>query len=129
MDNSTTVTIPKDLLDPFYRYKRHMIESSIISKNGGTTIIHNIDIITSEINRTADDIKKLFITTLSTSAIKKKLQNKKYQIHIRGKYQNFQLEEILENYILHEIICKTCGNPETIKSHEKYRCKACGNTQ
>lgn len=106
--NEISVTIPKGSIDQFYWYKRHTIYASIVSKNGGTTIIHNGDIIAKEIYRTIDDFsfsKKLFIGILGTSVIKKEQRAKNnktctsttstHELYIRGQYSNSRLEDIL----------------------------------
>lgn len=135
MDNM--VTIPKDRDDPFYRYKRNKIQASTISKNGGTTILHNIKIISEQIYRTINDLKLIFTKSLKTIV---KINHDK--IHIKGIYSVEILESVLENFINRNVICKICGNPETVnksksiinsnKKHNNqniYYCQACGNKQ
>jgi len=120
----SNINIPKDNLDPFYRYQRSIIQSETNSKNGGTTILTNLDKIAKDIYRTTDDLIKVLKKQLATS-----IQFKNNCIIIKGYHKAEVLDNIIEDYIKNNVLCELCGNPETlpIGKNQKYQCQACGN--
>jgi translation initiation factor 2 beta subunit (eIF-2beta)/eIF-5 len=115
----TTVNIPKSNLDPFFRYKREEIRIQILNNNGGVTKLLNIGTIASTLNSSVKSIlnyfkKKLNVTVMEKDNIIKKVETVS------------KLEEILESYILENILCKDCTNPEFTEKNNKRICKACG---
>lgn len=105
--------------DEFYRYKMPAIISQ--SLNNNTTIILNIDDISKSLNRDSVEI---------ISFMKKKLNVGGNKSSISGKWSKQDLQKIIQIYIKENILCRSCGNPETIveiKNKHKYqKCIACG---
>ena len=58
MNTKGFCNIPKSQIDPFYRYKRNILQ--IQNRKGNTISIININIICQQINRSINDIKKWF---------------------------------------------------------------------
>jgi translation initiation factor 5 len=114
------VNIPKDIDDPFFRYKRHTIETRIINKSNGITEMTNLNVISKELDRSPDDIIKFLKTRLGLRI------NKKHQIYTSCT-NAANLEKLLEMYIKKHVLCKKCNNPET--GQETLVCKACGASQ
>ena len=111
------VNIPKNNIDPFFRYKR---ETIIINNSRGFTIIKNLDNISKSLERDKKQILSFLSKKLGTSTTNEKL---------RGNFTFQQLEELLEIYINKFILCSSCSNPETIQNEKKLTliCKACGH--
>ena len=114
--------------DPHYRYKMPSISVKIESKNGGTTIIDNIDTISNKIGREANEIQKYFRKELSCNV---KYDSEK-GIVISALKETEDLQNILTKYIDDYVLCPECNNPETVKTVHKKKikltCAACGKT-
>lgn len=114
--------------DPFYRYKMPSISTRIESKNGGTTIIDNIDVIAEKLKRTPNELQKYFSKSLSCNV----KYNSGKGIIISAKKEQADLQTILSEYINKFVLCPKCQNPETTKEVSKKRttltCSACGKT-
>lgn len=114
--------------DPFHRYKMPSITIRIENKNGGTTIIENIDKIAEKINRTPNEIQKVFSKSLSCCV---KYNNDK-GIVIAAKKEQIELQNILNDYINKFVLCPICHIPETTmviaKKKTTLTCAACGKT-
>lgn len=114
--------------DPHYRYKMPSIITRIESKNGGTTVIENIDKISEKIKRTPNEIQKYFRKSLSCCV--------RYEtdkgIIIAAKKEKSDLQTILAEYINNFVLCPECQNPETTMEIKKKKttltCAACGKT-
>jgi translation initiation factor 2 beta subunit (eIF-2beta)/eIF-5 len=110
------INIPKACLDPFFRYKRNVLE--VRPGKGNTTIITNLDLIASQLDRLIDKLISYFRKALSVNIF---LRN---GVVLSGTWSTSQLETHLENYIENNILCTVCGNPETDAT--THTCKACG---
>lgn len=118
------VNIPKSRQDGFYRYQRHFLKTSV--KNN-KTIIENLNIISSEINRDHSDVSKYLSINLNTS----------FSIHLKtvilnGTFETLYLDDILEKFITEYVICEKCGNPETVFGYPRQStvgitCNSCGH--
>ncbi len=121
------VNIPKSAIDPTYRYKRDKIEITIQNTNGGITKLLNIDKIASQLNCDVSDILKFLKKKANTSIIEK---NGPF---LRKTETIDNLEIMLEEFILKEILCPKCNNPEfnseKIEKNEVKTCKACGHSR
>ena len=116
MSSKPTINIPSDMIDPFYRYKRHPIVVNYIKKNNGITTLENIIIIAKELNRNRKDIIKFLQKQIGVSINNKNQINKIIPQEL--------LEEYLEIYINNNVLCKKCNNPET--DIQLNCCLACG---
>lgn len=115
------VNIPKNVDDFFYRYTRHTIQVSYLSKRNGVTCITNLDQISKEIERECKDIIKFFQKKCGLSI----LNNSDLNVYeINSKISVATLEEYLEEYISKYVLCSQCGLPET--DAVTYSCHACG---
>lgn len=106
-------TIPRGSLDPFYRYKRPVLKTKLGKAN--TTIIENLDDVSRALNRPSPTILSFMKTKLGTSGQKATL---------KGSFSTQELEDVLEAFIEKDVLCRVCGNPETVDG----RCSACGNS-
>lgn len=121
---SIRIPIPYTVNDPFYRYHRNMLN---IMNNSKEIIIDNIHMIAKQLDRHPKELV-LFIK----KNINRQVNFKNEVLSIPNhKNQTIDFEKILNNYIDHYVICKHCGNPETIYVIQNksliLRCKACGN--
>lgn len=114
--------------DPFYRYKMPSLSVKIESKNGGTTVIDNIDTIAEKLNRQSSELQKYFRKALSCSV----RYDKEKGLIIPALKEVEDLQEILTKYIDESVLCPNCQNPETVKTVKKktvsLTCAACGKT-
>lgn len=121
------VNIPSSVNDPTYRYKRDKIEIVIQNTNGGITKLLNIDKIAIQLGSTQDDILKFLKKKANTGIIEK---NGPF---LRKSETVDNLENILEEYILKEVLCSKCSNPEFSTENVKKTCiktcKACGHSR
>jgi len=121
------VNIPRSTTDPTYRYKRDKVEITIQNTNGGITKLLNIDKISQQLGSTEEDILKFLKKKANTSIIEK---NGPF---LRKTETVENLEVMLEEYIVKEILCGNCNNPEfTAEKVDKTfikTCKACGYTR
>ncbi len=129
MENKSSVNIPKDSTDPFCRYKRPIINTVLLAKNGGTTVWTNIKEVSKSLNRTVEMMIVYFRKSLKCS-----IQSKDEQVMFRGKFDTSQLEKIIEMYIAKCVLCNICHNPETNIRASKQNsdqvvltCRACGS--
>lgn len=118
-----SVNIPRDSDDPFYRYKRIVLNVTSINKNNGTSVIQ-LDELTKLSKDLDRDVKQIisYIQHKTHSRISK--QSSCY--HIRGQFSTKEIDDIIEEYIDMHVICGLCGNPETIEGKKSITCKACG---
>jgi translation initiation factor 5 len=118
------VNIPASIQDPSYRYKRDKIEITIQNTNGGITKLLNIDKIASQLGCDLVDILKFLKKKINTSIIEK---NGPF---IRKIETVDNLENILGEFIVKNILCAKCSNPEfnseKINKSTIKTCKACG---
>jgi translation initiation factor 5 len=118
------INIPKSINDPTYRYQRDIIKVEVHNNNGGMTKLINIETIATQLGCELDDILKFFKKCLNVNIIKKE------GIFIRKVETQQDIENILEEYIQKEVLCKKCKNPEFTLNKDKKKiiktCKACG---
>lgn len=114
--------------DPHYRYKMPSISTHTESKNGGTTIIDNIDTIAGKLKREPSELQKYFRKALSCNV----KYDKGKGIIISALKETEDLQIILSDYIDKFVLCPNCHNPETVKEMKKKKitltCSACGKT-
>jgi len=113
--------------DPTYRYRREMVKIEIYNNNGGMTKLENIDIISNEIGTELQELLKYIKKKINANIVQKN------GIFIRKIENVEQIENVIEEYILAEVLCPKCNNPEfsteKIKKNKYKTCKACGNTR
>lgn len=91
----------------------------------GYTIITNLEQVCYSIARPTITIISYLAKVLGTNSSTNKL---------RGNFTVADLESLLEKYISQRVLCKTCGNPETViethntTANNRIRCLACGHT-
>jgi len=101
--------------DEFYRYKREIIQTRIVAKNGSQTEILNLELISKQLKVPSGEIRKEFSKKLG--AISK-------GNFISGSFQTGILEEILQSFIERKVLCKKCKLPELGKDGV---CRSCGS--
>lgn len=107
--------------DPHYRYKMAPIDIKTISKNGGTTALVNALQITQDIYRELPDLKSCFSKALGC-----KVTIVNDQLYIAGRHSVNALQDLLHTYIINNVLCPRCKNPETTGKNNKRKCQACG---
>lgn len=109
--------------DPFYRYKRSCFE---IESRGKKTIIKNFNEICNQINQKTSLVIKFF-RKFNSTAVK---INKNNHLVMNGIMSIERLNECLQNFIDHYVLCPSCNNPETVVTKTqtgiKFTCNACG---
>ena len=111
--------------DPCYRYKMQSITTSYIAKNGGTTIIDNAKPIAHDIYRELADLRSCF-----SKGIAGRVQIINETLSIPGRHTETDLQQILAKYISTDVLCETCGSPETpLWKKRKRKCRACGHVR
>lgn len=120
------VNIPRNQEDPFYRYTRPVIKISYTKKN---IIIENMYAAVKAINRDIVEVSTYMRPFVGRQVI---IEDNIATIpNFDGKPLEIKdIDDILEKFISEFVICKKCGNPETIYVHEKksvsISCSACG---
>lgn len=114
------VTIPKYLLvyDPDYSYMRPIVEIGINSDNN-ITEIKNITAICKSIHTPLKIIKKWMKKEIGLSLTKNCSVD---GLYIKGIYNATELDEIIEDFIVNNVLCPLCAHPET----ETGICIKCG---
>lgn len=59
-------SIPASVVDPFYRYRRQVLQLTTLQKKGGQTVIENLITVSRELGRTPEEIVKWFQKVLPT---------------------------------------------------------------
>jgi len=107
--------------DPFYRYKMPAVQVQILGDN--TTIITNLTDVAKALNRTPDQILKFLKQHLNTGGNSKKQS-------VNGERPRAEIQAAIGAYIKKDVLCRRCGNPETVIEPRKKRkvthCRACG---
>lgn len=93
--------------DSFYRYKMPPLKIRYQAKNGGTTIIINADKVAHAIYREIVDLKKCFTKGISAS-----VEVADGTLLLPGQHGQDKLQDILMKYIIREVLCTKCKNPE-----------------
>jgi len=108
-------TIPKTMdIDPFYRYKRELVQVIHTRKKGGQTQIVNIQSIAHSIDRDPSILRKYLSKKLGMAVSK--------TFVFSGTHRAGVIDDIIEEYIEKHVLCRVCYNPETGGGV----CKACG---
>jgi translation initiation factor 2 beta subunit (eIF-2beta)/eIF-5 len=115
------VNIPRSQIDPFYRYKREVVQT--IPGKANSTILTNVDTIAHQLNRSPAEIMAFLRKKLGTSVI-----TTKQGPGLRGPFTSEQVEGLLDEYIETNVLCSACGNPETQIETKGRVCRACGAT-
>lgn len=120
------MNIGGDSSDQYYRYRMPKLETSFENKNGGTTVIKNIDLIAEKLGRSVKLISKFISKSIGCSAKVKKGKG----LLIIGKWDDNKLNSLIQDYINKFVLCPGCGNPETDWIEKKksitLNCRACG---
>jgi translation initiation factor 2 beta subunit (eIF-2beta)/eIF-5 len=120
--NITTVNIPRDTIDPHFRYKRIVVKPVFINKSGGQWLIPKnvLDTLSKNIERDKTIIQKVIQNAIH-SPVRKTVDGIVFKTEKN-------IDDIIEDYILSDVLCRACGNPETIvQSDNTIYCRACGN--
>jgi translation initiation factor 2 beta subunit (eIF-2beta)/eIF-5 len=117
------VNIPQSQIDPFYRYTRQRL--SVTPGKANTTILTNLDAIAHAINRPTPDLVAFLRKKTGTSAT-----IKPEGVLVKGQPTANELDAVIEEFIETQVLCGTCGNPETdpTSSTKTRKCRACGAT-
>lgn len=100
--------------DPFYRYVMPKIEVKVEGTNKMIrTYIMNINIIAECLNRTAEYINTYLGQELSVNQCYDKQTERFY---VSGKYDQQKIQLVLQKMINAFVLCKKCGNPETVNT-------------
>jgi len=124
------VNIPRSVVDQYYRYKMPELEAKVESRgNGIKTVIVNIADIAKALARPATYPVRYIGYTLGALVDINETTNRYI---VNGKHSEEDLSALLDGFIDKYVLCKHCGNPETILSVTKdqstlrLKCKACG---
>jgi len=124
------VNIPRSIVDQYYRYKMPELEAKVESRgNGIKTVIVNIADIAKALARPATYPVRYIGYTLGALVDINETTNRYI---VNGKHSEEDLSTLLDGFIDKYVLCKQCGNPETILSVSKdqsflrLKCKACG---
>jgi translation initiation factor 2 beta subunit (eIF-2beta)/eIF-5 len=100
--------------DPFYRYVMPKMEIKVEGTNKMIrTYIMNINIIAECLNRTAEYINTYLGQELSVNQCYDKQTERFY---VSGKYDQQKIQSVLQKMINAFVLCKKCGNPETVNT-------------
>ncbi len=114
------VNIPKTYVDPFARYQRDVVTVIVMSRSGGQTVLSNIDTIAKQLERSSQDIGTYISKQLGVRYNAKTMS-------VQGSHTRERVDDLIEQYIAINVLCKTCGNPETVmQPNNKLKCKSCG---
>lgn len=120
--------------DPFYRYVMPKVEIKVEGTNKMIrTYIININNIAECLNRTAEYINTYLGQELSVNQCYDKQTERFY---VSGKYEQHKIQSVLQKMINSFILCKKCGNPETVNTIVGKKknmsihliCRSCGHT-
>ncbi|KAI9823534.1 MAG: hypothetical protein M1819_001335 [Sarea resinae] len=123
-----TLNIPRDVKDPFYRYKMERLQSKIEGKgNGIKTVVANLTSVSQSLSRPPSYVIKYFGFELGAQTNTNPTDDRWI---INGAHDSSKLQDYLDGFISRFVLCKKCKNPETdvvIKDgHIILDCKACG---
>lgn len=125
-----SVNIPRDMTDPFYRYKMPVLQAKVEGRgNGIKTVIVNMADIAKSLERPPTYTTKFFGFELGALT---NIDIEKDRFIVNGKHDQETLAKALDNFIERFVLCKKCGrNPETkmvLKNDNIIlHCIACGN--
>jgi len=124
------VNIPRSIVDQYYRYKMPELEAKVESRGNGikTVIVNLADIAKALARPTTYPVRYIGYTLGALVDINESAN----RYIVNGKHSEEDLAVLLDGFIDKYVICKSCGNPETILSVSKdqttlrLKCKACG---
>jgi len=124
------VNIPRSIVDQYYRYKMPELEAKVESRGNGikTVIVNLADIAKALARPTTYPIRYIGYTLGALVDINESTN----RYIVNGKHSEEDLSALLDGFIDKYVLCKQCGNPETILSVSKdqstlrLKCKACG---
>lgn len=124
------VNVKRDVTDQFYRYKMPLIIAKVEGKgNGIKTVIVNMVDVAKALCRPPSYTCKYFGCELGAQT---QMAGGRYIVN--GAHEGSKLQELLDGFIRHFVLCTECENPETDlitqvgKSRIIQTCKACGHT-
>jgi len=110
--------------DVFHRYKMPSIKTTYKNKNGGTTIITNLDAICKSLHRTSSQLDKYYSKKLSSAVRTVSGEG----MLIVGEHTTNKLQDILSQYVNEMVLCQSCKSPETeiVQKKNTYMiCRGC----
>lgn len=111
-----------EILKEESRFQVPVVDSNI---QGRVTVILNFADVAKALNRSMDLLSKYFVREMGTSG---ELEGQR--LVLKGQFRDTQLQERLESFIQHFIICPECKRPDTKMIQEKrvsfLKCEACG---
>lgn len=107
--------------DPYYRYKMPAVETTVLNRKGGTTVVDNTLAIAATLEREEKHIGKYLQHYLKRPV---RLQNNKWTMS--GIVEQQAIQDIIYKYIGDFVLCAYCNNPETIYTKKSLVCKSCG---
>jgi len=124
--NAQFVPVPRNVEDPFYRYKMPVLRVKVQGRGKMIkTVLLNLDSIAHALERPVDYLLK-FIGFECGAPV----ANQSNQFTVGGDRKVEELNEILDVFIDKYILCSMCKNPETILEAKKgdivLSCRACG---
>ncbi|KAF2456368.1 putative eukaryotic translation initiation factor 5 [Lineolata rhizophorae] len=122
------INIPRDVSDPFYRYKMERLLSKIEGKgNGIKTVVANLPSVSTSLARPPSYVIKYFGFELGAQTNNNPADDRWI---INGAHDSGKLQDQLDGFISKFVLCKKCRNPETDlqckDGHIFMDCKACG---
>lgn len=114
--------IPRDTVDPYYRYKRPAIKVAVMRTY---TQITNIEQVCKSIDRPVNQLIKYLGISFGCNS-------KGDRLYMKSEGIESQIDACVENYIQTYVLCGVCDNPETViltnkKGESAISCKACGS--
>ncbi|KAJ2716935.1 eukaryotic translation initiation factor 5 [Coemansia spiralis] len=131
MATSVNLNIPRDVKDPFYRYKMPRLVSKVEGKgNGIKTVLPNIVDVAKALCRPPAYPTKFFGNELGAQT---KIEGKDEKFIVNGAHDSEKLQTLLDGFIDRFVLCGNCGNPETdlIITKDQMiirKCGACGGS-
>ena len=124
------VNIPRRITNQFYRYKMPELITKVESRgNGIKTVLVNLSDIAKALARPTTYPCRYIGYTLGALVDMNETTDR---FIVNGKHSDDDLNALLDGFIDKYVLCKHCGNPETIltvskdQSQLRLKCKACG---
>jgi translation initiation factor 2 beta subunit (eIF-2beta)/eIF-5 len=118
-----SVNIPRDVEDPFYRYKMPILVTKVEGRgNGIYTVLENLAAVGKALGRPPEHLLKYFATELSCAS---KTMSGRFILTGKHETLNWAIDKFIDGFVL----CGKCKNPETdvaVKGKMKMVCRACG---
>lgn len=122
------INVRRDISDNFYRYKMERLVTKVEGKgNGIKTVVVNLPSVARSLDRDPNYVIKYFAFELGAQT---NTDPKDDRWIINGVHESSKLQDLLDGFIKKFVLCKKCGNPETVTHVNDPRitldCKACG---